>query len=125
MARPKKPDSQRRGVQRLVRFTQSEDIALAERAKAAGMNVSDFLREVSLKRRFVSRPPLAEAEFLLFMRGEIGRAWTNLNRLLQGLETNQLTQVVSEAQTVINQLQEINTEVLRLLRNGHSWEKQG
>lgn len=125
MARPKKTDEQRRDVPRLIRLTKSEDVALIERAELAGMNISDFLREAGLKKRFTPRPPLAEAEFLLYLRGEIGRAGNNLNQLVQRLNAANLPPTAIAAQAVIDQMQEINTEVLNLLRHGYSGKKQG
>lgn len=126
MARPRKPDSLRRDISRLVRFTETEDKALLTRANLAGMNPSEFLRDAALKRRFIPRLPLGEAEFLLFLRGEIGRAGNNLNQLMQRLNAANSTSTINDAQAVLDQLQEINQEVLKLLRHGsHSWEKQG
>ena len=125
MARPKKSDDERRDYPRLVRFTKSEEKALIERASNAGMNPSEFLREAGLKRRFTPRPRLAEAEFLLYVRGEIGRAGYNLNQLVQQLNAANLGPTASEAQALIHQMQEINTEVLNLLRYGYSREEQG
>lgn len=125
MARPKKSDDQRRSIQRLTRYSPPEDALLLQRAEAANMDISDFTREITLKRRFTPRPPLAEAEFLLYVRGEIGRAGNNLNQLVQRLNAANLAPTANAAQAVIDQLQEINTEVLNLLRHGYSREKQG
>lgn len=125
MARPKKTDDQRRSIQRLTRYSPPEDALLLKRVEAANMDISDFTREITLKRRFTPRPALAEAEFLLYLRGEIGRAGNNLNQLVQRLNAANLAPTAIAAQAVIDQLQEINTEVLNLLRHGYSREKQG
>jgi hypothetical protein len=124
MARPKKPDSLRRDISRLVRFTITENKALLERASLAGMNPSEFLRDTALKRGFTPRLPLAEADFLLYVRGEIGLAGNNLNQLMQALNTADSSLTVKAAQAVLEQLNQINQEVLKLLRHGsHSREK--
>ncbi|QMW05399.1 plasmid mobilization protein [Spirosoma foliorum] len=126
MARPRKPDALRRDISRLVRFTEAEDKALLARASLAGMNPSEFLRDTALKRRFTPRLPLAEADFLLYVRGEIGRAGNNLNQLMQQLTTANSSTTAYATQTVLDQLQEINQEVLKLLRHGsYSRESQG
>lgn len=125
MARPKKSASDRRDVSRLVRFTETEDTTLLDRATKSGRTVTDLLRDAALKRRFTARTPLAEAEFLLYVRGEIGRAGNNLNQLVQRLNAANMAPTANAAQAVINQWQEINNEVLRLLRHGHTGEKQG
>lgn len=123
MARPKKSEDQVRSVQRLIRLTKAEDAALLDRAASAGMELSEFVREMALKRRFTPRPRLGEAEFLLYLRGEIGRTGNNLNQLVKRLNAANLTPSEQAAQALINQLQEINTEVLGLLRHGYSGEK--
>jgi hypothetical protein len=126
MARPKKPDALRRHISRLVRFTESEDKALVSKANLAGMNPSEFLRDAALKRQFIPRLPLADIEFLLFVRGELGRTGNNLQQLIQHLNVVNLSPIADTAQAVLDQLQEINQEVLNLLHHGSdSRKKQG
>lgn len=123
MARPKKKEDERRTVQRLTRYSPEEDKLLLENVAKANMEIGEFTRSMTLYRKFSPRRPLAEIDFLLFLRGEIGRAGNNLNQLVQRLNAANLSPTSQAAQDVINQLQEINTEVLKLLRHGHSGEK--
>jgi len=46
--RPKKSEQDRRNVHRATRFTEDEDIALRSQADAAGMSVSEYIRQTSL-----------------------------------------------------------------------------
>ncbi|MCE6989017.1 plasmid mobilization protein [Dyadobacter sp. CY323] len=123
MARPRKTDGQLRKIMRLIRLTESEDQLLVERADAAGMNLSDFIRAICLNRKFIPHPRLGDAELLVFIRGEIGRTGNNLQNLIISLRDTQTASTILEAKTVIEQLQEVNTEVLNMLRHGHSGKK--
>lgn len=125
MARPRKPDNDRRKHPRSTRYSDRELALLEERAAAAGMDTAEFLREISLRRHFTSRPPLADAEFLLFVRGEIGRIGNNLNQFVQRLNAADLAPQVARATAVLDELEAINIEVLKLLRDGYSGKKQG
>uniref|UniRef100_UPI0006854AF3 MobC family plasmid mobilization relaxosome protein n=1 Tax=Runella zeae TaxID=94255 RepID=UPI0006854AF3 len=119
MARPKKADSETRTVLRLTRYLPREDELLLDRAAKAGMDLSDFTRNMTLYRKFTPRRPLAETEFLLYLRGEVGRIGNNLNQLVQRLNAAKLTPTEQAAESVLQQLAEINAELLRLLRDGH------
>lgn len=123
MARPKKKEDERRSVQRLTRYSPEENMLLLENVSKANMEIGEFTRSMTLYRKFSPRRPLAEIDFLLYLRGEIGRAGNNLNQLVQRLNAANLSPTAQAAQDVINQLQEINNEVLKLLRHGHSGEK--
>lgn len=83
------------------------------------MDLSDFTRNMTLNKKFTPRRPLGETDFLLYLRGEVGRIGNNLNQLVQRLNAAQLTPTEQAAENVLQQLSEINTELLRLLRNGH------
>ncbi|MCF0049575.1 hypothetical protein LXM25_05890 [Dyadobacter sp. LJ53] len=120
MARPKKADKDRRKHPRSTRYSDTELALLEKRASDAGMDTAEFLREVSLKRNFTSRPPLADAQFLLYIRGEIGRTGNNLNQLIEQLKSDSSTTTIPATQTILDQLEEINVEILKLLRAGYS-----
>ena len=103
----------------MTRYSPPEDALLLERAAKAGMELSDFTRHMSLYRKFSPRRPLGETEFLLYLRGEVGRIGNNLNQLVQRLNAAKLTPTEQAAESVLQQLAEINAELLRLLRDGH------
>ena len=125
MARPKKSDKDRRKHPRSTRYSDTELALLEKRAGAAGMDTAEFLREVSLKRNFTSRLPLADAQFLLFIRGEVGRTRNDLSQLLQWLNANNLEATNQAIHANLVQLEEINKEVLKLLRAGYSERELG
>lgn len=125
MGRPKKPDNHRRKHPRSTRYSDDELALLEERAAAAGMDTAEFLREISLRRQFISRQPLGDAEFLLFIRGEIGRIGTSLSRLIEQSLAVELEQNVQQATAILNELEDINSQILKLLHHGYSGKKPG
>ncbi|KQS32732.1 plasmid mobilization protein [Dyadobacter sp. Leaf189] len=116
MARPKKAEKDRRKHPRSTRYSDTELALLEQRAAAAGMDTAEFLREISLKRNFTSRPPLADAQFLLYIRGEVGRTSNNLNQLIEQLKSDNSATTIQAVQANLAQSEEINNEVLKLLR---------
>jgi len=125
MARPRKPDNDRRKHPRSTRYNDKELALLEVRATAAGMETAVFLREISLRRHFTSRPPLADTEFLLFVRGEIGRIGNNLSQLAHRLNSADFAPQVHQLTAILDELETINMEVLKLLRHGYSGKEQG
>lgn len=104
---------------RLVRLTESEDKLLLKRAEMAGMTVSDFIRDISLERKFIPRPPLNDVALLISMRGEIGKMGDRLHQLVSNLDDSQNSKTLEEARIVLEQLKILNAELLNILRHGH------
>lgn len=103
MARPRKDDHERRTAHLPpVRMTDAELIAAGDRARAAGMSLSDFVRARVTGGPVSARPALSDARLL----SELNRCGVNLNQIARRLNCGQdapddLGRVLGEFQRVL------------------------
>ena len=95
MARPRTPEEQQLRKQRNFRLSAADDTRLMERAAAARMSVSDFLRDLAVNGRVVVQEPA-------------GLDFESLNTLKRlGVNLNQLTRVANAAGEIPPELERL------------------
>lgn len=86
MGRPRlDPIERRTATLPPVRVTDSELAGLALQAEAAGLSLTEFIRQRALTGRVVSRSPSADAQLL----AELNRIGVNLNQIAYRLNSGQ------------------------------------
>lgn len=106
MARPRKePHERRNAALPPVRMTDAELVAIGEQAQAAGLSLSDFVRQRVTGGRVLSRPGLTDARLL----SELNRCGVNLNQIARHLNRGQgmpadLNDVLSDLQGVLRRV---------------------
>jgi len=92
MARPKKPDHERRDVNAKVRLSSLEHAQIEHSASIAGMTLAEFFRSRALGKRIKSAPQIN--------RDQMDKASVALLRL--GVNLNQLTKHVNAGRSVLH-----------------------
>ncbi len=77
MARPSKNEHEKRSERLFTRVTPAEHVLIADKAAAAGLSLSEFIRVLALTEKVTPRKTKLEASFLV----ELNRIGVNLNQI--------------------------------------------
>ena len=89
MARPQKPDADKRELVIRLRVTLSEKSHILRNAKNAGLTSSDFLRGLAINAKPARSVPTPDRELLLRLLAEINMNGSNLNQIARALNRKQ------------------------------------
>ena len=89
MARPLKPEDNKREFVIRTRVTASEKSAIQRNAKEAGLTTSDFLRGLAIAARPARKVPTPDRELLLKILAELNMNGSNLNQIARALNRRQ------------------------------------
>lgn len=81
MARPEKPNDDKREFIIRLRVTSSEKSQIWQHAKNAGLTPSDFLRGLALAAKPARNVPTPDRELLLKILAELNKNGSNLNQI--------------------------------------------
>jgi hypothetical protein len=85
MARPEKPDDDKRGLVIRVRVTSDEKSRIWQNSKDAGLTPSDYLRSLAIGAKPARPVPTTDRELLLKVLAEAGKQGSNLNQIARAI----------------------------------------
>ena len=103
-----------------VRVTAEEETAILRNGKLSGFRTaSDFLRHLALGKKVITRQALviSDMDFLLKLKGEIGKLGSNVNQIARAINQDRLHgHAISVPDTVIEQaMHSVDTAMEHLL----------
>lgn len=123
MARPTKPEDDKRDVTIRVRVTASEKLRIWQQAEESGQTPSDYLRLKSLAASTpLRRVPTPDRKILLDALAELGKVGSNVNQIARALNRSdgRLPTGVStnDIDAAMQGVDELTAHLLNLLRDG-------
>lgn len=120
MARPEKPDDDKRELVIRLRVTSSEKSRIWQNASNAGRTPSDYLRGLAVNAKPSRNVPTTDRGVLLKLLAELGKHGSNLNQIARAInrrpETGELIGIDwTHLNNTLQAVEELKTQLIEIL----------